>query len=160
MEEDIFSNLSIFQSLTGSQLSLLRVLFLPCDFYADSKLFAQGDPAEYLYVVVNGEVVVNFKPDDGPSIIVSRVHSGGIVGWSAALGSRHYTSEAVCVTYTQLLRVRGVDLRELCQRHPETGIVILDRLATVIAERLHSSHALVVSLLEMGLRSNVNETGG
>jgi CRP-like cAMP-binding protein len=81
---------------------------------------------------------------------------GGVVGWSAALGSRRYTSSAVSTAYTQLLRVRGSDLRDLCEQHPNTGIIILDRLAGVIAERLHSTHEIVVRLLEIGLRSPNN----
>jgi CRP-like cAMP-binding protein len=104
--------------------------------------------------------VVNFKPDDGPNIVVARVQPGSIVGWSAALGSRRYTSSAMCTLDTQLLRVRGDDLRRLCLQHPDTGTVFLDRLATVIAERLHSTHDLVLSLLQLGLSSTLEKNGG
>jgi CRP-like cAMP-binding protein len=160
MDADSFPNLFLFRDLIPQQLKLLQPLFMPCEFTADSVLFEQGDPAENLFVVVNGEVVVNFKPDDGPIIIVAHVLSGSIVGWSAALGSRRYTSSAECTTYTQLLRVRGDDLRRLCLQHPDTGSVFLDRLATVIAERLHSTHDLVLSLLQLGLTTSVEKSGG
>jgi CRP-like cAMP-binding protein len=83
-----------------------------------------------------------------------------VVGWSAAIGSRFYTSKAICTTFTQLLRVRGTDLRKLCETHPETGGLILDRLATVIAERLHSTHDLVMTLLKMGMHSAIDQPGG
>ena len=56
-----------------------------------------------------------------------------------------------------LLRVRGDDLRRLCLQHPETGTVFLDRLATVIAERLNSTHDLVLSLLQLGLTTTSKE---
>ncbi len=151
MNNDVFSHLAIFEGLTPAQRTLLRQLFVPCDFYADTVLFQQGEPAEYLYLVVVGEVVVSFKPDDGPALTVARVQPGGIVGWSAALGSRIYTSGAQCTTYTQLLRVRGADLRRLCDQHPDTGVVILDRLAAVIAQRLSSTHEQVVNLLHIAL---------
>lgn len=153
MSIDPYNDLPLFQGLSDEQRAQLKPLFIPCDFYAGSAIFAQGDPAEYLYAVVQGEVVVNFKPDDGPPITVARVQPGGMVGWSATLGSRRYTSGAVCETYTQLLRISGSDLRRLCERHPDTGVMLLDRLAAVIAERLNSTHALVVSLLKMGLHN-------
>lgn len=155
-----FPNLFLFRDLSPAQLKQLQPLFTPCEFIADIVLFEQGDPAENLFAVVSGEVVVNFKPEDGPAIVVARVHPGSIVGWSAALGSRRYTSSAVCTTYTQLLRVRGDDLRRLCLQHPDTGIVFLDRLATVIAERLHSTHDMVLSLLQLGLNATVEKNGG
>lgn len=160
MDANPFPNLFLFHNLTPKHLGLLHPLFIPCEFVADSVLFEQGDPAENLFAVVSGEVVVNFKPDDGPNIIVARVQPGSIVGWSAALGSRRYTSSAVCTTFTQLLRVRGDDLRRLCLQHPDTGTVFLDRLATVIAERLHSTHDLVLSLLQLGLTTTLEKSGG
>jgi CRP/FNR family transcriptional regulator, cyclic AMP receptor protein len=160
MDADTFPQMFLFRDLSPTYLELLCPLFIPCEFTADSVLFEQGDPADNLFVVVSGEVVVNFKPDDGPGIIVARVQPGSVVGWSAALGSRHYTSSAVCTTYTQLLRVRGDDLRRLCLQHPDTGTIILDRLATVIAERLHSTHDLVLSLLQLGLNTTLEKSGG
>jgi len=159
MAVESFSNLFLFRDLLPSQLKLLCPLFTPCEFSADTVLFEQGDPADNLFAIVSGEVVVNFKPDDGPTITVARVQPGSIVGWSAALGSRRYTSSAVCTTYTQLLRVRGDDLRRLCLQHPDTGNVFLDRLSTVIAERLHSTHDLVLSLLQLGLTTTVEKNG-
>jgi len=160
MDAVAFPNLFLFRDLFPAQLKLLHPLFIPCEFTADTTLFEQGDPADNLFAVVSGEVVVNFKPDDGPAIVVARVQPGSIVGWSAALGSRRYTSSAVCTSYTQLLRVRGDDLRRLCVQHPDTGMTFLDRLATVIAERLHSTHDLVLSLLQLGLTATVEKNGG
>ncbi len=160
MTAETFPNLFLFRGLAPEQLELLRPLFAACDFEADTTLFEQGDPAENLFAVVSGEVVVNFKPDDGPTITVAHVKPGSIVGWSAAIGSRCYTSSAVCTTCTQLLRVRGDDLRSLCLQHPDTGTAFLDRLATVIAERLHSTHDLVLSLLQLGLTTTADKNGG
>ena len=156
MSHDIFDRLPLFQDLSLDQKNLLRPLLLPVDCYSGTTLFEQGDPAEYLYLVVVGEVIIHYKPEDGPVILVARVRSGGIVGWSAALGSRAYTSGATCEGYTQMLRVRGEDLRNLCNECPETGILILDRLATVIAERLRNTHDQVMALLLQGLHAHPN----
>jgi CRP/FNR family cyclic AMP-dependent transcriptional regulator len=160
MDANSFPNLFLFRDLSPAQLRQLHPLFIPCEFAANTILFEQGDPADNLFTVVSGEVVVNFKPDDGPTIVVACVQPGSIVGWSAALGSRLYTSSALCTTYTQLLRVRGDDLRRLCIQHHDTGMVFLDRLATVIAERLHSTHDLVLSLLQLGLTTTAERNGG
>jgi CRP/FNR family cyclic AMP-dependent transcriptional regulator len=160
MPSEVFNRLPIFQGMTAAQHNLLRPLFIPCDFYDQMVIFEQGETSEFLYVVVDGEVVVSFKPDDGPAIIVARILPGGVVGWSAALGSRSYTSAAYCVGYTQLLRIRGVELRKLCDQYPDTGVILLDRLAAVIAERLTNTHDQVLALLELGLRSGVNSPRG
>ena len=160
MPSEVFNSLPIFQGMTAAQHDLLRPLFMPCDYYDQTVIFEQGDAADFLYVVVEGEVVVSFKPDDGPAITVARIPSGGVVGWSAALGSRMYTSAAYCAGYTQLLRVRGTELRKLCELNPDTGVILLDRLAAVIAERLTNTHDQILALLELGLRCSINSTGG
>jgi len=151
MPTDVFDQLSLFKGLSPDQHQLLKPLFIPCDCYGEAVLFEQGDRAEYLYLVVVGEIAIHYKPDDGPPIVVARVKAGGVVGWSAALGNRVYTSAAICTRYTQMLRVRGADLRDLCEQNPETGILILERLAEIIAERLRNTHEQVIALLTEGL---------
>jgi toluene monooxygenase system ferredoxin subunit len=160
MDTEVVKTLFLFEGLSEAQRALLMPMFIPCDFEGGTILFEQGDPAENLYVVITGEVLITYKPDDAPVITVARVQPGSIVGWSAAIGSRFYTSAAVCTIHSQLLRVRGDNLRKLCTNHPETGGLILDRLATVIAERLHSTHDLVMSLLKMGMHNAVDQPGG
>jgi CRP/FNR family transcriptional regulator, cyclic AMP receptor protein len=155
-----FNRLTIFQGMSSPQQELLSGLFIPYECCDENVIFEQGDLAEFLYIVVEGEVIVSFKPDDGPAIIVARIQTGGVVGWSAALGSRMYTSGAYSNGDTRLLRIRGTDLRKLCEQYPDTGVILLDRLAAVIAQRLTSTHDQVLALLELGLRSDVNEAGG
>jgi CRP/FNR family transcriptional regulator, cyclic AMP receptor protein len=151
---DIFGSLSLFQGLSPAQLADLRPLFRFCQEPMGVLIFEQGDPAEYLYIVVDGEAVIRYKPEDGPAIIVAHVMVGGVVGWSSALGSPIYSSGAVCRTDCKFLRVRGRDLRDLCVNKPETGTVILERLAAVVAERLRNTHASVLALLEQGMGVN------
>lgn len=151
-----FSQLSLFQGMSSAQLELLRPLFVDYECYQGTVLFEQGEPAEYLYLIVSGEAEIQYKPEDGPPITVARVRPGGLVGWSSLIGRRFYTSAVVCAQDSHLLRVRGADLQKLCQEHPETGVLLLERLANVVAERLRNTHPEVLSLLENGLRNGVN----
>ena len=143
--------LSMFRGFTPQECEQLRPLFATLEAAEGLTLFEQGSPAEYLYLLAEGEVHVRFKPDDAPVITVAKVRPEGVVGWSAALGSPHYTSSAVCVLDSRLLKVRGEDLRILCDQYPEIGAQVLDRLAAVIAKRLRSTHSHVVALLRRGL---------
>jgi CRP/FNR family transcriptional regulator len=156
MSDKIFDRISLFDGLDASERALLQPLFELCDCIEDEIIFMQGDLAEYLYVVVEGEVLIEFKPDDGPVLPVVRVGAGDVFGWSAVLGSDVYTSRAVCEKKSKLMRVRGSALRDLIVKNPDTGILILEHLAAVIAERLRSTHAQVVDMLKYGLTDGVN----
>lgn len=156
MQNKDFNQLPLFKGMSSSQLEVLRPMFVDYGCYQGTVLFEQGEPTEYLYLVISGEAEIQYKPEDGPPITVARVRSGGLVGWSSLIGRRFYTSAVVCSQDSQLLRVRGADLQKLCQEHPETGIILLERLADVVAERLGHTHPQVLSLLENGLRNGVN----
>ena len=162
MFDEVFDQLAIFEGMDTSQRSLLKKYFVVCDCKDDAVIFSQGDHAEFLYVVIEGEVSIQFKPDDGPELGVSRIKEGGVFGWSAAFGSGFYTSGAVCTQSAKLLRVRGVDLKMLRENHPETGILILERLAAVVARRMENNggHSQVVAFLEHGLKNGIRPIGG
>ena len=149
-----YERVLFFKELSPEQHALVQPLFIPCDLYAGTILFEQGEITDYLYLVTDGEVIIRFKPDDGPALTVAHVRPLGMVGWSAALGNSAYTSSAVCYSECQLLRVRSADLRKLCEKHPETGTIVLDYLATLIAQRLRNTHSHVLELLKQGMKLN------
>jgi len=157
MPGDIFEKLSFFQGLIPAQLAQLRPLFELCDCPPSMAIFAQGSPAVFLYIVVAGEVLIEFKPYDAPPMVIARVKPGGVFGWSAALGNQAYTSGAISTTFTQVLRVQGEDLRALCEKNQDIADIILKRLADVIAER-HNVHPHIMAILENGLRNG--KSGG
>jgi CRP-like cAMP-binding protein len=154
MAGNLVNHLHLFQDFTPEQVALLKLLFTPISIEVGTVIFEQGDPAEYLYLVVEGEVIVSFKPDDGPPLVVGHVRQEGVVGWSAALGRTTYSSAAVCATSCRMLRVPGVDLRGLCEDHPQVGALLLERLASKITERMHTSQESVVAMLEQGLHTS------
>ena len=149
--ELILNQVVVFQDLTSEQRGKLAPFFVPCEFEAGQVVFEQGDRADCLYLIIEGEVAVQFKPDDGPELTVARVRAGGVVGWSSVVGSPCYTSSIDCVMHCQMLRVNRDDLRSICAHDPELGAAVLDRLAIVIAERLRNTHSHVLALLEHGL---------
>lgn len=162
MLPEILPKVEIFEGLSSSQLKLLAPLFTLCSCDKGEIIFSQGDEAENLYVVVEGMVDICFNPDDGEPITVAQIEKDGVFGWSAAFGSEYYTSGARCVEKSKLLCVRGNDLKKFHENHPKTGILILDRLAKVVASRLKRTHthSQVVAMLEHGLKNGVKPLGG
>ena len=157
MKQVKLERLPLFKGLNPIQMEYMHSLFIACQDSEGSTLFKQGGAADYLYVVVDGEIDIRYNPDDGPELTVTKVRSGGVVGWSAALGNQVYSSSAICLTDCTLLRVHSTALYDFCIEHPETGRLIVERLAAVIAERLRNTHRHVISLLNKGLRIRMNE---
>jgi CRP-like cAMP-binding protein len=150
MSGNLLEDFSLFQGFSAGEKEILRPLFLFSYAPEGTILFEQGDSAEHLYIIADGEVMIRYKPEDGPTLVLTRVHKEGVVGWSAVIGSRIYTSTAVCAENSQLLRVRSEDLRHFA-RIIETANLLLERLARVIADRLRHTHPEIMTLLEQGL---------
>ncbi len=151
MDSDLLARFALIEDFSEKQVEVLKSIIEDVRFDTDQVIFFQGDPADYLYFVLDGRVSIRFKPDDGPELTVSDVDQGDVFGWSSALGSHMYTSSAICAEGGLFIRLDGDDLKNLCQEHPETGILILNRLAGVIARRLRGTHEQVVALLHLGL---------
>ena len=158
MDANLLARFALLEGFCEEETQILYPILDDIPFQAHQTIFEQGDQADYLYFVIDGEVSIRFKPEDGPTLVVADVKEGGVFGWSSALGSAYYTSSAICVKCGTFIRIAGEDLKTLCQEHPDTGILILNRLAGVIAQRLRGTHEQVVELLHQGL--NHKEPGG
>ena len=96
----MFSGLNLvpaFEDLHDEYMDLLKPLFEPFSCQAGSIVVQQGTPADYLYLILSGQVEMSFKPYDGGPITVSHAEKGGWFGWSAVVGSRKYTSSALAI---------------------------------------------------------------
>jgi CRP-like cAMP-binding protein len=145
-------DIAFFQGLSSADRKRILGSFRAEDHRAGEVFFQQDQPADRLYLLVSGGVEIRFKPYDGEALTVSIIEAGGVFGWSAALGRSSYTSGAVCTADGRCLSIRGRDLRRICEDHPATGVILLERLAEVIALRLTSTHDHVMELLRQGVR--------
>jgi CRP-like cAMP-binding protein len=62
-----------------------------------------------------------------------------------------YTSAAVAETECRAYRMEGKRLERLCRKNPETGTILLERLADAIAQRLDSTRTQVLEMLNAGM---------
>ena len=143
----------LFQDLEPAQTALLKPLFEQFTCPADTVIFEQGAPAIYLYLLIKGEVAIRYKPYDGPLITLTRLREGDVFGWSAVVGSPHYTSSIISESEVEAIRIRGSLLIKLFSDAPETGKVVMDRLARVVSPRWEDAQAQVQSLLSSDQKS-------
>src|SRR5215216_774004 len=121
MLQRLMNGLAVFKNMNQEYTKLLKPLFQPYSCRSGKTVIQQGKPADYLYFIVNGKVEVSFKPYDGSPITVSHVGKDGLFGWSSLLGSRTYTSSVTAIEDLETIRIRGKELRKLCQENPEAG---------------------------------------
>jgi CRP/FNR family cyclic AMP-dependent transcriptional regulator len=137
----------LFKDVDDDILRLLEPLFEPYSCPADSAIFAQGDPAHYLYLLLEGSIEMRYKPYDGPPLTITNLSQGSIIGWSAVIGNSTYTSEAVCKEDCQAIRMSSRDLHKLCAKNPDAGRIILNLLAESVSSRWQDAQSQIQMLL-------------
>jgi len=145
------ASIPLFKDMSVKDIDLMAPIFDAVCLNENQLIFEQGMIADFLYILLDGEVVVNFKPYDGPQLMVARISPGGVFGWSSILGRQVYTSVAIATVSSSAIRVRGDELRCLCEKNPQTGLVILEKLAGVIAERLNSTYDQIFTMLTQSM---------
>lgn len=146
-----YAHLEIFRDMTRQQIEELYGMMEACSLPKDRMIFEQGQTARYLYILLEGEVNVVYKPYDGPPLSVARIEPGGVFGWSAALGRDVYTSGAMAEKPCKALRISPGQLHNLCEVKPEIGGALLERLASGIAERIRNTHTSVLDVLSQSM---------
>jgi CRP-like cAMP-binding protein len=147
---------AILKELDEDMIELLDPLIETFSCQPGTIIFQQGDRADFLYLVVDGNVDMSFKPYDGTPITIAHVGKGDLFGWSAVVGSDAYTSTAIAIGDLEALRVHGDELRKFCLEHPEIGQNILERLADGASSRWKDAHNQVKAILLQGMTVKSN----
>jgi CRP-like cAMP-binding protein len=103
---------------------------------ASDVLFHEGEPAEYVYLVVTGKIKLELCPSTIYQKNLMTVGPGEMLGWSAFVEECNYASTGVVVAPTQLIRIEGKRLRAICDREPEFGYDFMHRIMRALAQRL------------------------
>jgi CRP-like cAMP-binding protein len=146
-------NITIFQGLGEPQRKLLAAITERYVSAEGQSVFAQGDPATHLYLILSGSVALQFKPHDGPPLTVTRLRAGDAFGWSAVIGAPAYTSGVLVMRSLEALRISGKALRRLCAAQPDLGRMLLSRLARSVASRWKNADQQASAILAAAVAS-------
>lgn len=150
----------LFKELDRGILELLEPLFEPFECQPGAPVFAQGDRAEHIYLLLEGTVEVHYKPYDGPPITITSLPPGSIFGWSAAIGSACYTSGTVARERCKAIRMRGRALHAFCAEQPQAGQAVLELLAESVSWRWTNAKEQIQSLLNTSVSRGTMEPPG
>lgn len=150
---DNYSKIPLFQNLNPQQASLFLTAFEHYNCPAETTLFDQGETADFLYIILKGKAVIRYKPYDGPALVLTRLKSGDVFGWSAVVGSQKYSSSVISETDMETIRLHRKSLWEIINKYPEIGRIIIDRLARNVSPRWENAHEQIKSLLSSGRKS-------
>jgi len=139
---EFFKDVEIFQGLNHEQLAEIIKCGEEEEFQPETRLFAKGEKAGYLWIVRQGQVDLRF---DFPGLAsseentISSIPEAGAFGWSSIVPPNKYrlsgySSGAGC----KLIKIERENLLKLFEKDPDIGYVVMSNLATLVGARFHS----------------------
>lgn len=104
-------------------------------------LFRHGDPAQHLYILVEGRVRLSFGKQGYMSFVIS--NSGDVVGLSSILGRESYHDSAECLVPCRLKKVMREELLRIFDEDPDSGMRFFRRLASLLGQQLVNTYKLI-----------------
>ncbi|MFZ5911938.1 MAG: cyclic nucleotide-binding domain-containing protein [Chloroflexota bacterium] len=143
------SKFALFRDLPEDFLAKIADLCQEVSFAEGETVFREGEEADQLHFLLEGSLTLKVKLTSRPeSITVSAVNRKyESFGWSGLVPPHHYTASAICEQDCRVLTVPGAALMELLNQNTAAGFLVMQRIAELIANRLHNSRQALLKTL-------------
>mgnify|MGYP002626111201 CR=1 FL=1 len=142
VDRDILAKLKSLHfepTASGDYLDQLASIAEYEEFPANAFIFREGDTPSHLYLVIDGQVSLEFRI---PGHTPKRIHTVGsaeLLGWSPALGKERMTATARTITPTKTIKIGGSQLLALCEHNTRFGYEFMRRTSLALARRLDAT---------------------
>jgi toluene monooxygenase system ferredoxin subunit len=143
------AGIELFEGLPEDDLKKIASLSHEVSFPAQTSIFSPEKTAAHILLVLKGTVglTVHASPLAEPvTISVLNAH-GQVFGFASVLGQPHHNSSALAVTDVRALAIDGDRLMDFLAAKPETGLIVMKRIATVISRRLGTMRQLLLETI-------------
>lgn len=146
---DVLRQVPLFASLTDEQIAAAATWFHAETFAPDIMIFLEGDPADRLWVVAEGQIKIVKHTSDGQENLLEVITPGEMFGGAALLLATQ-PATAVAMTATLALSIERELYLQLIRQYPDIAL----RIIHLLADRLQAAmkmRALAVERVDVRL---------
>ena len=142
---------SFFGSFDDDELKAIAMLADEVTVEDGTTLFESGQPAEYLYLLLEGEIEWHYDAIDpahterSRDFLIEYFSPGEPLGISAVLEPYVYLGRADVRSRSRLVRMEGPRLRALCELDTGMGPTLMRQIVKVAVSRLVRMRALLAA---------------
>ena len=140
----LLDSVSAFKGLTDQQLASLSKVCEVEEFKRDDRLFREGDPADYMWIVTEGTVDLRFElpgdlsasDENTISSLEAQDDKKRTLGWSCFVPPYKMMLSAYCATRScTVIKIDKNDLLELCEKDSVMGYKLMSYLIKIVGYR-------------------------
>ena len=134
VEERLESH-DVFGFLTPKQVDSISNTAQAVRYKGGDTVYSQGEPAEFIYVVLEGEVLLRLPGKGGLSVPIDVATAGTMFGSCMCFDIKTYSTTAQCTQDSKLLKIPAVALSDLMDEDLRMGYAMQRRLSQVYFNR-------------------------
>jgi CRP/FNR family transcriptional regulator, cyclic AMP receptor protein len=109
-------------------------------------VFRQGDAAQYIYLLVYGNVSLEICAAGSGCQQILTLGPGELLGWSSMLEQLSYTARARALVATRLVEINVAQLLAMCDHDPQFGYELMRQVALALAKRLSATRMQLLNV--------------
>lgn len=113
---------------------------------AGKVFFREGDKAEFMYIITDGEVDIDYTLGSGERRTVDTLVTGELVMWSSLVEPYRSTATGTTRKETKLIAINAEKLRKLCEKDHELGYRLLICMTKLLATRLEGARVQLATV--------------
>lgn len=113
---------------------------------AGTTLFSEGDRADKLYILVDGEVDIQYSLGTGELRTVDTLVAADLMMWSALVEPFRSTASAIVRKDARCVVIDSPKLRELCEQDSALGFRLLNSICKLLATRLEGARVQLATV--------------
>lgn len=135
-EPKLIQQFACFADLTGEQTQAIAEISNSVCYLKDHILFNEGDEAQWLYLLIDGDVGVYYGHPQTGEAWVDAVSSDEVLGCSGLVPPHHYTATEKCLSDIEVLEINMEDLRDLIEEDPQLGLKLQEHIIKTLNNRI------------------------
>jgi CRP-like cAMP-binding protein len=141
LERDVetLRRIPLFAGLATARLKLIAYTAEVVEFAPGETIVRQGDPADAVYIVTEGEVEVWLRDVDGHELLLATMGRHALFGETAVICKGRRTATVRARDRVVTFKISADVFLDLVRQSPEISMQVM----TVLAQRLERSSALL-----------------
>jgi CRP-like cAMP-binding protein len=143
--EEVLAGCELFKGLDQSEIKNIAKICQVTIFDTGGLVYQQGDFGENIYIIAEGQVVLERTVDMGSRegrVVIATLGRGRVFGcWSTLLDEPHIMMlKTFCQTPATILVLNGAALRESMISDTRLGFNVMEKLCFLLRERIQSAY--------------------
>ncbi|GAB4390798.1 MAG: Crp/Fnr family transcriptional regulator [Thermodesulfovibrionales bacterium] len=136
------NELNIFSTLSEADAKAIQKYVHVERFGKKDMIITEGDPPDWLYVVMQGKVKITRISEEGKEIILEIIPPGDLFGAVAVIRGFPYPANAVAMEDSEVLKISRGDLMTILDSYP----TVMYCFVQIMGDRLKDTHDTLKSI--------------